>query len=69
MLAQTWQDLKARFAWRHELSRAGMREVARAYIEFPKINAPHALSTALLDSATLVALTMLAGTASVGFTA
>ncbi|RBH40778.1 polysaccharide biosynthesis protein, partial [Pseudomonas sp. MWU13-2860] len=28
---------------------------------------PHALSTALLDSATLVALTMLAGTASVGF--
>ncbi|PTU63719.1 polysaccharide biosynthesis protein [Chromobacterium sp. Panama] len=67
LLAQTWQDLKARFAWRHELSRAGMREVARAYIEFPKINAPHALSTALLDSATLVALTMLAGTASVGF--
>ncbi|MCP1292064.1 lipopolysaccharide biosynthesis protein [Chromobacterium sp. S0633] len=67
LLAQTWQDLKGRFAWRHELSRAGMREVACAYIEFPKINAPHALSTALLDSATLVALTMLAGTASVGF--
>ncbi|XLM20517.1 oligosaccharide flippase family protein, partial [Chromobacterium piscinae] len=46
--------------------RQDMREAALAYIEFPKINAPHALSTALLDSATLVVLTVLAGTSAVG---
>ncbi|POZ61363.1 lipopolysaccharide biosynthesis protein [Chromobacterium alticapitis] len=66
VLAQAWTDMKARFAWRRDVTRQGMREAAIAYIEFPKINAPHALSTALLDSATLVALTMLAGTSAVG---
>ncbi|UTH76472.1 lipopolysaccharide biosynthesis protein [Chromobacterium sp. IIBBL 290-4] len=67
LLAQAWTDLKSRFGWRRELSRRDMREAALAYIEFPKINAPHALSTALLDSATLAALTVLASTSAVGF--
>ncbi|MGC0153931.1 lipopolysaccharide biosynthesis protein [Chromobacterium vaccinii] len=66
LLAQAWADIKARFPWRRDLSRRSMREAAAAYVEFPRINAPHALSTALLDSATLVALTVLAGTAAVG---
>lgn len=67
LLSQGWADIKSRFAWRREVSRAGMREMASAYSEFPKVNAPHALSTALLDSAILAALTLLAGTAAVGF--
>ena len=67
LVAQTWQDFKDRFKWFHELRRALMSEVALAYVDFPKINAPHALSTALLDATTLVVLAMLAGTASVGF--
>ncbi|KUM04468.1 oligosaccharide flippase family protein [Chromobacterium subtsugae] len=67
LLSQAWADFKSRMPWRRELSRQGMREAAAAYIEFPKINAPHALSTAMLDSVTLVVLAMLASTSAVGF--
>ncbi|MDF0604368.1 oligosaccharide flippase family protein [Neisseriaceae bacterium TC5R-5] len=67
LAAQIWQDVKTRFAWWPQVSRAGMREVAIAYQEFPKINTPHALSTALLEAATLLLLARLAGAAAVGY--
>ncbi|OHX13732.1 lipopolysaccharide biosynthesis protein [Chromobacterium sphagni] len=67
LLSQAWADLKTRCGWRRDISRQRMREAAIAYIEFPKINAPHALSTAMLDSVTLVVLAMLASTSAVGY--
>ncbi|QEL57622.1 lipopolysaccharide biosynthesis protein [Chromobacterium paludis] len=66
LLAQLWTDIKARFGWRHEISRSGMAAEAKAYVEFPKVNAPHALSMAMQDTITITVLTMLAGIHAVG---
>lgn len=67
LVAQAWSDLRGKFEWKSRVSSQGMKQAAREYIEFPKINAPHALSTALLDSVTLSVLTILAGSSAVGF--
>ncbi|WP_208108253.1 lipopolysaccharide biosynthesis protein [Paludibacterium purpuratum] len=67
LLAQAREDFKRRFAWRHEVDRASMKQVACDYSEFPKVNTPHAFVTALQDSLTLSLLGALSGTATVGF--
>lgn len=66
LVAQTWLDIRQKLGWWRDVSRRGMWQVAREYVEFPRVNAPHALSTALLDSITLSVLTVLAGSAAVG---
>jgi len=65
-LALAWRDLKDRCAWRHEVTRQEMRALAREYIEFPRVNAPHALAGAVQDMLTVTVLLALAGNATVG---
>lgn len=65
-LAQAWYDVRGGFGWRHEVSREEMRQLAREYVEFPRVNAPHALAGAIQDTLTVTVLLALAGTATVG---
>jgi O-antigen/teichoic acid export membrane protein len=65
-LAQAWRDVRERFGWRREVSREEMRQLAREYVEFPRVNAPHALAGAVQDTLTVTVLLALAGTATVG---
>lgn len=66
LAAQAWQDVKQRFGWRHQFSRAEMAAEARAYVEFPRVNAPNAFVAALLDTLTVTLLTVLSGSVTVG---
>lgn len=67
LLAQAREDLRRRFHWWRDVDRSSMKQVAREYSEFPKVNTPHAFVTALQDSLTLSLLGALSGTATVGF--
>ncbi|WP_036666338.1 lipopolysaccharide biosynthesis protein [Paludibacterium yongneupense] len=67
LLAQAWIDIKQRFPWRHQMDRSTMRSVAAEYVEFPKVNTPHAFVGALQDSVTMWLLVTLASTSTVGF--
>lgn len=66
LVVQAWRDLRERFGFRHQVSLAGMRSVAREYAEFPRVNAPHAFVAALQDTLTVTLLTVLSGSTVVG---
>ncbi|RQW26454.1 polysaccharide biosynthesis protein [Rhodobacteraceae bacterium CH30] len=66
LVVQAWHDIRHRFGWRQDVSRPGMREVARMYSEFPRINAPHAFIGALQDTLAVTLLTLLSGSVTVG---
>ena len=66
-LAQAWRDIKRRFDWRAQVESRLMWQMAKRYVEFPRVNTPHAFVTALQDAMVLALLGALSGTATVGF--
>ena len=66
LLAQAWQDIRARCPWLRDASRDGMRQAAHQYSEFPRVNTPHAFTAALQDTLTVTLLTVMTGSLTVG---
>lgn len=66
LIAQAWRDIRDGFSWKSQISKPEMRALAREYIEFPRVNAPHALAGAIQDTLTVTLLLMLEGATTVG---
>ncbi|WP_181880959.1 lipopolysaccharide biosynthesis protein [Crenobacter cavernae] len=67
LVAQALPDLLTGAAWRRDVDVAGMKQVAREYAEFPRVNAVNALVGAAQDTLTMTLLLAMSGSATVGF--
>lgn len=66
LLLQTSNDLRTGFSWRKQVSVLQMKKQAYIYREFPLVNLPNALITALQDTLTIMLLTFVSGSVTVG---